>query len=87
MAVRIDSLSGLFVAAISTYVVYGGKIDAGLAGFTITILMSFSKDIVWWARVFNMLEIQGKKAMDVSIRFLIVLISYELGEGPWLHAD
>lgn len=67
---RIDSLSGLFVAAISTYVVYGGKIDAGLAGFTITILMSFSKDIVWWARVFNMLEIQGKIPIGVRIRSL-----------------
>ena len=59
LAVRIDGLSGLFAAAIATYIVYSGTIDAGLAGFIISVVMSFTKDIIWWVRIYNMLEIQA----------------------------
>lgn len=59
IAVRIDTLSGIFAASVSVYLVYGGKVSAGAAGFTISMVLGFSRQMIWWVRMYNMLEIQG----------------------------
>lgn len=60
IAVRIDTLSGIFAASVSVYLVYGGKVSAGAAGFTISMVLGFSRQMIWWVRMYNMLEIQGR---------------------------
>lgn len=57
---RIDTLSGIFAASVSAYLVYGGKVSAGAAGFTISVVLGFSRQMIWWVRIYNLLEIQGK---------------------------
>ena len=57
---RIDSLGGIFSAVVTTYIVYGGRVSAGAAGFTISIVLSFTREILWWVRFYNLLEVQGK---------------------------
>ena len=59
IAVRVDSLSGIFAASVSAYLVYGGQANAGAAGFTISVVLSFSRQMIWWIRIYNLLEIQG----------------------------
>lgn len=60
---RIDTLSGIFAASVSAYLVYGGKVSAGAAGFTISVVLGFSRQMIWWVRIYNLLEIQGKASV------------------------
>lgn len=59
IGMRIDTLSGIFAASVSVYLVYGNKVSAGAAGFTISMVLGFSRQMIWWVRMYNMLEIQG----------------------------
>lgn len=56
---RVDALSGLFVACVSAYLVYGGKVSAGEAGFTISVVVWFSRQMTLWVRWYNLVEIEG----------------------------
>lgn len=60
IALRIDALSGLFAACVSAYLVYGGRVSAGQAGFTISVVLGFSRQMTWWIRWYNLVEIEGK---------------------------
>ena len=60
IAVRIDGLSGVFTASVAAFLVYGGSLNAGQAGFTISVVLSFSRQMIWWVRIYNLLEIQGQ---------------------------
>ena len=59
ITVRIDGLSGVFTASVAAFLVYGGSLNAGQAGFTISVVLSFSRQMIWWVRIYNLLEIQG----------------------------
>lgn len=59
ISVRVDALSGLFVACVSAYLVYGGKVSAGEAGFTISVVVWFSRQMTLWVRWYNLVEIEG----------------------------
>lgn len=61
LAVRIDTLSGIFASSVSAYLVYGGNFDAGAAGFTISVVLGFSSQLMWWIRLCNLLEMQGRQ--------------------------
>lgn len=67
IAVRIDALSGLFAACVSAYLVYGGRVSAGQAGFTISVVLGFSRQMTWWIRWYNLVEIEGKELLLLSI--------------------
>jgi hypothetical protein len=54
-----DTLGGLFCAVVTIYVVYSGNVSAGVAGFTLSLVLSFSRDVLWWVRIYNHLEVQG----------------------------
>lgn len=60
---RIDTLCGIFAASISTYLVYGGRVSAGSAGFTISVVLTFARQMMWWVRTYTLLELQGEETM------------------------
>jgi hypothetical protein len=56
---RMDTLGGVFAGAVTAYIVYGGQVSAGIAGFTISLVLSFSREVLWWVRMYNLLEVNG----------------------------
>ena len=60
ISVRIDTLSGIFAATVSAYFVYANGITAGYAGFTLSLVLGLSRDVLFWVRIYNLLEIEGK---------------------------
>jgi hypothetical protein len=56
---RMDTLGGIFSAVVTVYVVYSGNVSAGVAGFTLSLVLSFSRNVLWWVRMYNVLEVQG----------------------------
>lgn len=68
ISVRIDILGAIFSGIVSTYLVYGDHLEAGYAGFTLNIVLSFTRQILVWVRIYNMLEIEGKPTSGAAIR-------------------
>jgi hypothetical protein len=56
---RLDTLGGLFSAVVTIYVVYSGNVSAGVAGFILSLVLSFSGGVIFWVRIYNILEVQG----------------------------
>lgn len=63
VSIRIDMLGAVFSGIISTYLVYGGHLEAGYAGFTLSIVLSFTSQLLTWVRLYNILEIEGVKLL------------------------
>lgn len=59
ISVRADSLGGIFAGAVSAYLVYGRSVTAGTAGFALSMVLTFSRYILYWVRIYNLLEING----------------------------
>ncbi len=75
ISIRIDSLGGIFAAALATYLVYFKDQEAGSTGFSLNLasmyffysrhkyltrrVVAFSGLIMWWVRTLNMFEVQG----------------------------
>ncbi|KAF8904953.1 P-loop containing nucleoside triphosphate hydrolase protein [Mucidula mucida] len=59
ISIRIDSLGGIFAAALATYLVYFKDQEAGSTGFSLNLAIGFSGLIIWWVRILNMFEVQG----------------------------
>lgn len=59
VAVRSDTLGGIFAGAIAAYMVYGSGYNAGNIGFTLTVVLNFSQYILDCVSVFNLVEING----------------------------
>lgn len=59
VSVRMDLLGVFFSGIISAYMVYGGRLEAGFAGFTINTAMSFTGTILTLVRFYNIVEIEG----------------------------
>ena len=60
VTIRVDALSGLFAASLAAYLIYFQPMDAGNTGFQLTMAISFSGMILWWVRVLNEFEVEGK---------------------------
>ena len=61
ISLRMDALGAILSGVISAYLVYGGQLDAGYAGFTLNIILSFTHVILVTVRFYNLLEIEGKR--------------------------
>ena len=57
---RADLLGGLFAGAVSSYLVYGLGASASSVGFTMSLVLSFARQILWWVRLYNLVEIECK---------------------------
>ena len=54
-----DTLGAIFAGVVAAYLAYVSKLPAGYAGFTLSIVLSFSRSILFWVRIYNLAEIQG----------------------------
>lgn len=70
VAVRMDTLGGLFSASIAAYLVYSSDVGAGGVGFTLNLVIAFASNILWWVRIYNLVEIQG------MVLFFVVRTDY-----------
>jgi hypothetical protein len=61
IAIRMDSLGGIFAGIVAAYLVYGGGFTAGTVGFTLTLISSFSGVLVAWIRLLNEAEVQANR--------------------------
>ncbi|KAJ3564413.1 hypothetical protein NP233_g8310 [Leucocoprinus birnbaumii] len=59
VCVRIDTIGGLFAAALGTYLVYIKPSSPSSVGFSLNMAVSFSSLILYWIRHFNDFEVQG----------------------------
>ena len=59
ISMRMDTLGGMFSAVVTIYIVYIGNVSAGVAGFTLSLVLAFSREVLWWVRIYNLLEVQG----------------------------
>lgn len=66
VSIRMDSLGAIFSGVVATYIVYGSHVQAGYAGFTLSVVLAFSRQILGWVRYYNSVEVEG-----VILTFLI----------------
>ncbi|CAL1696193.1 unnamed protein product [Somion occarium] len=59
ICVRIETLGGIYQAALATYLVYFGSVNASNVGFSLAMAVGFSSTILWWIRLINDFEIAG----------------------------
>ena len=59
VSIRMDALGAIFSGVIASYLIFSGNLEAGFAGFTLSVVLSFSRLILYWMRFYNLLEIQG----------------------------
>ncbi|KAI5122628.1 hypothetical protein M0805_008717 [Coniferiporia weirii] len=69
VSIRVDSLGAVFSGVVSAYLVYGGRIGAGTAGFTLSVVLSFTRIILFWVRIYNLLEIQAN-SLERMLEFM-----------------
>lgn len=58
IAVRVETLGGLFAGSVSVYFIYGSNMSAGYIGFTLSMLVNFSRLVLIWVRVYNDFELK-----------------------------
>ncbi len=87
IAVRIDMLGSAFVGIVATYLVYGHQFGPSEVGFTMSVTLSFMRQILVWVRVFNMWDIECEIALPISF-FLTDCRSsrQQVGETTMDHA-
>ena len=61
VAIRTETLSGLFAAGLAVYLVYFDKEDAASTGFSLTMAVGFSSMILHLVRIFNQVQINGNR--------------------------
>lgn len=63
IAVRIDILGGAFGGIVVSYLVYGHQVGPSEVGFTMSVTLSFMRQILNWIRAYNMLEVECKTVL------------------------
>ncbi|KAI5122642.1 hypothetical protein M0805_008726 [Coniferiporia weirii] len=69
VSIRVDSLGAIFAGVVSAYLVYGGRVGAGSAGFTLSMVLAFTRQILIWVRLYNMVEVQAN-SLERMLEFL-----------------
>ncbi|KAI0085657.1 multidrug resistance-associated ABC transporter [Irpex rosettiformis] len=71
LAVRTETLSGLFAAGLAVYLVYSDKKDAASTGFSLTMAVGFSSMILYLVRMFNQFQINGNSLERIQ-QYLVI---------------
>ncbi|RDX55374.1 P-loop containing nucleoside triphosphate hydrolase protein [Lentinus brumalis] len=58
ISLRLEMASAVFAASLAVYLVYGPGGNAAITGFALGQAVGFSEMILWWVRMFNMVEVQ-----------------------------
>ncbi|KLO18951.1 P-loop containing nucleoside triphosphate hydrolase protein [Schizopora paradoxa] len=66
ISVRVESLGGLFAAAVSVYFIYGSNLPAGYIGFTLSIVVNFADIVRDWVGSYNNLELQANSVERIQ---------------------
>lgn len=69
VSIRMDFLGAIFGGVVAAYLAYGSKIPAGYAGFTLSSVLSFSSQILFWVRIYNLAEIQAN-SLERMLEFM-----------------
>ncbi|KAH7927390.1 P-loop containing nucleoside triphosphate hydrolase protein [Leucogyrophana mollusca] len=65
VCVRVTAVGALFTAGLAGYLVYGGNASkASNIGFSLNMAVAFSAMIIWWVRVVNDLEVNGRVSLE-----------------------
>ncbi|KAG9089172.1 hypothetical protein FS749_001555, partial [Ceratobasidium sp. UAMH 11750] len=60
VCIRMDALGGAFAAGLAAYMVYGRpSVDPSDTGFSLTMAIVFSGNVLWWTVMLNNLEVTG----------------------------
>ncbi|KAF8594046.1 hypothetical protein BDV93DRAFT_529547 [Ceratobasidium sp. AG-I] len=60
ISIRMHTLGATFSASLAGYLVFARRsVDASDTGFSLTMAVSFSGNILWWVRMLNEFEVQG----------------------------
>ncbi|KAG9104015.1 hypothetical protein FRC06_006095 [Ceratobasidium sp. 370] len=60
VCIRMDTLGGAFAAGLAAYMVYGRpSVDASDTGFSLSMAVAFSGNVLWWTVMLNNLEVTG----------------------------
>ncbi|TDL17911.1 P-loop containing nucleoside triphosphate hydrolase protein [Rickenella mellea] len=59
IGIRADSLGAMFSTVVTVYLVYFTTTRAGSVGLTLTVVTAFAQEILWWVRIYNLMEIQA----------------------------
>ncbi|KAI0650859.1 multidrug resistance-associated ABC transporter [Trametes meyenii] len=60
VSIRIEALGALFAACLAAYLVYGSHARAANTGFSLNMAVGFSGMILWWIRILNEFEVNGR---------------------------
>ncbi|KLO18945.1 P-loop containing nucleoside triphosphate hydrolase protein [Schizopora paradoxa] len=66
VAIRVESLGGLFAGSVSVFFIYGSNLPPGYIGFTLSMLVNFSRIILGWVRVYNEFELQSNSVERIQ---------------------
>ncbi|EJC97738.1 P-loop containing nucleoside triphosphate hydrolase protein [Fomitiporia mediterranea MF3/22] len=69
VSIRMDFLGAIFGGVVAAYLAYGSNIPAGYAGFTLSAVLSFSAQILFWVRFYNLAEIQAN-SLERMLEFM-----------------
>ncbi|KAG8702087.1 hypothetical protein FRC09_004964 [Ceratobasidium sp. 395] len=60
VCIRMDALGGAFAAGLAAYIVYARpSVDASDTGFSLSMAIAFSGNVLWWIVMLNNLEVTG----------------------------
>ncbi|KAF8058246.1 hypothetical protein FPV67DRAFT_1565726 [Lyophyllum atratum] len=81
ICIRIDTLGALFAASLATFLVYYQSQRASNTGFSLNMAVGFSGMILWWVRVLNDFEVQGRLSHRFRFWRLLTKDSLERIQG------
>lgn len=68
IGVRMDILGSLFITSLATYLVYGPrKVGASNTGFSLTMALEFTTQILSCVRVYNTVEVQSNRCVRTRV--------------------
>ncbi|KAL4247270.1 ATP-binding cassette transporter C [Abortiporus biennis] len=59
IGIRTDALGGIFSAGLAAYLLYQGRTNAADTGFSLNMAIGFSTLLLYWVRIFNLVETNG----------------------------
>ncbi|KIP03522.1 hypothetical protein PHLGIDRAFT_534840 [Phlebiopsis gigantea 11061_1 CR5-6] len=71
ISTRSETLAALFTSALATYLIYGSHRDASETGFSLSLAVGFSGQILWFVRVLNDFQVESNSLERVQ-QYLVI---------------
>ncbi|KZT36273.1 P-loop containing nucleoside triphosphate hydrolase protein [Sistotremastrum suecicum HHB10207 ss-3] len=66
IAIRMDSIGAVFSGVVAAYLVYAKDVSSASVGFTLTLINSFSGELLQWVRMTNEVEVQANSVERIK---------------------